>query len=99
MCVDMVCLQAKCVCGNKLHAFVTLVSDDWPRLWGFGTGAEAFGQVNLHPAFNSPDAVELIDTLNPTVLRRLVNVLYPNEFTSEEHSEKSYGVLYLVVPA
>ena len=59
---------------------------------------DSLEQMRAHPAFQSQDAIELIDALNPTVPRRLVNVLSPLEVASEKLSGENYATLHLVVP-
>ena len=50
-------------------------------------------EMRSHPAFRSPDVVELIDALNPTILKRLISVLSPLEVASEKLSGEKYATL------
>ncbi|KAF0297806.1 hypothetical protein FJT64_004786 [Amphibalanus amphitrite] len=47
---------------------------------------EGLGEMRVHPAFGSPEVVELIDSLNPTIMRRLVAVLTPLGIATEKLS-------------
>ena len=59
---------------------------------------DSLEQMRSHAAFQSQDVVELIDALNPTLLRRLVSVLSPLETATEKLSGEQYPTLHLVVP-
>ncbi|KAF0289262.1 hypothetical protein FJT64_001293 [Amphibalanus amphitrite] len=56
------------------------------------------GHPSVHPAFGSPEVVELIDSLNPTIMRRLVAVLMltPLEIATEKLSGQNYPTLHVV---
>ena len=59
---------------------------------------DSLEEMRVHPAFGSPEVVELIDSLNPTIMRRLVAVLTPLEIATEKLSGQNYPTLHLVAP-
>ena len=59
---------------------------------------DSLEEMRVHPAFGSPEVVELIDSLNPTIMRRLVALLTPLEIATEKLSGQNYPTLHLVAP-